>query len=137
MKGGETRAAIAAADSVLPKWKEMTSKARSVILRRWYDLIVAHQEDIAVLMTVECGKPLAESRAEVASGVSSVEWFAEECRYPIPSAQAPSHATITLLLYHFTHSLSCLLHSPIAHLSSGGQRGTLSRRWTRVEGCLS
>ncbi|MEW5304155.1 MAG: hypothetical protein WDW36_006786 [Sanguina aurantia] len=80
MRADETRAAIAAAHSVFPQWRAKTAKERCVVLRRWHDLIVQHSEDIAVIMTMECGKPLAEARAEVAGGISSVEWFAEEGR---------------------------------------------------------
>ncbi|MXX29244.1 MAG: NAD-dependent succinate-semialdehyde dehydrogenase, partial [Gammaproteobacteria bacterium] len=59
-------------------WRSQTAKARSRALRRWFDLIIAHQEDLAVIMTAEQGKPLAESRGEVAYGAAFLEWFAEE-----------------------------------------------------------
>ncbi len=75
---GEARRAIAAADAAGPGWRALTAKQRSVILRRWYDLIMENQEDLARLMTAEQGKPLAESRGEVAYGAAFVEWFAEE-----------------------------------------------------------
>ncbi|HWH84741.1 MAG TPA: NAD-dependent succinate-semialdehyde dehydrogenase [Burkholderiaceae bacterium] len=74
----ETERAIAAAETALPGWRDRPAKERSALLRRWYDLIMAHQEDLAVLMTLEQGKPLAESRGEVAYGASFIEWFAEE-----------------------------------------------------------
>jgi succinate-semialdehyde dehydrogenase/glutarate-semialdehyde dehydrogenase len=74
----ETRRAIAAADAAWPGWRALTAKQRSLILRRWYDLIMENQEDLARLMTAEQGKPLAESRGEVAYGAAFVEWFAEE-----------------------------------------------------------
>ena len=78
MGAAETRRAIAAADAALPAWRARTAKERAVILRKWFELIMAAQEDLAVLMTSEQGKPLAESRGEVAYGASFIEWFAEE-----------------------------------------------------------
>jgi succinate-semialdehyde dehydrogenase/glutarate-semialdehyde dehydrogenase len=74
----ETRRAIEAANAALPAWSARTGKDRANILRRWYELIMENQEDLARLMTAEQGKPLAESRGEVAYGASFVEWFAEE-----------------------------------------------------------
>jgi succinate-semialdehyde dehydrogenase/glutarate-semialdehyde dehydrogenase len=74
----ETRRAIAAAAAALPAWRARTAKERAAILRRWFELIMANQEDLAVLMTSEQGKPLAEARGEVAYGASFIEWFAEE-----------------------------------------------------------
>ncbi|MCW2244022.1 NAD-dependent succinate-semialdehyde dehydrogenase [Azospirillum canadense] len=74
----ETRQAINAADAALPAWRAKTAKERAVILRRWYELILAAQEDLAVLMTAEQGKPLAEARGEVVYGANFIEWFAEE-----------------------------------------------------------
>src|ERR1700754_2299541 len=74
----EAREAIEAADKALPDWRSRTAKARAQLLRKWFDLIMANQEDRAVLMTVEQGKPLAESRGEIAYGASFIEWFAEE-----------------------------------------------------------
>lgn len=76
--GGETRMAVEAAALAYPAWRAMTAKERSQILRRWYDLILLHQEDLAVIMTTEQGKPLAESRGEIVYAASFVEWFAEE-----------------------------------------------------------
>lgn len=74
----ETQRAIEAAERALPAWRALSAKARSQILKRWFDLIMNHQEDLAQLMTAEQGKPLAESRGEVAYGASFIEWFAEE-----------------------------------------------------------
>jgi succinate-semialdehyde dehydrogenase/glutarate-semialdehyde dehydrogenase len=74
----ETRRAIEAANAAWPAWRAKTAKERAGILRRWFDLLMANQEDLAVLMTVEQGKPLAESRGEIAYGASFIEWFAEE-----------------------------------------------------------
>ena len=78
MGASETRRAIDAAAAALPAWRARTAKERAVVLRRWFELILAHQEDLAVLMTAEQGKPLAEARGEVAYGASFIEWFAEE-----------------------------------------------------------
>jgi succinate-semialdehyde dehydrogenase/glutarate-semialdehyde dehydrogenase len=78
MGGAETRRAIEAAEAALPAWKRKTAQERSIILRRWFDLIMENQEDLAVLMTAEQGKPLAESRGEIAYSASFIEWFAEE-----------------------------------------------------------
>lgn len=74
----ETERAIAAAAAALPAWGAKTAKERATVLRRWHDLILANQEDLAILMTMEQGKPLTESRGEVAYGASFIEWFAEE-----------------------------------------------------------
>ena len=74
----ETRRAIEAASAAYPAWRAKTAKERAHILRRLYDLMMANQEDLAVLMTAEQGKPLAESRGEVAYSASFIEWFAEE-----------------------------------------------------------
>jgi succinate-semialdehyde dehydrogenase/glutarate-semialdehyde dehydrogenase len=76
----ETQRAIAAADAALSGWRSRTAKDRAAILRKWFELIMANQEDLARLMTAEQGKPLAESRGEVAYGASFVEWFAEEAK---------------------------------------------------------
>ncbi len=78
MGTGETRRAVAAADAALPEWRARTAKERSAVLRRWYELMLENQEDLARLMTAEQGKPLTESMGEVVYGASFVEWFAEE-----------------------------------------------------------
>ncbi len=75
---GDVRRAIDAASAALPAWAAKTAKERAAVLRRWYELILAESEALAQLMTAEQGKPLAESRGEVAYGASFVEWFAEE-----------------------------------------------------------
>ena len=76
----ETRRAIEAADKAQGAWAAKTAKERAVVLRRWYELMMEHQEDLAVLMTLEQGKPLAESRGEIAYAASFIEWFAEEAK---------------------------------------------------------
>jgi succinate-semialdehyde dehydrogenase / glutarate-semialdehyde dehydrogenase len=78
MGAGETRRAIAAAKRALPAWGARTAKDRAILLRRWFDLITQHEQDLAVLMTAEQGKPLAESKGEIAYAASFIEWFAEE-----------------------------------------------------------
>ncbi|MCL4759790.1 MAG: NADP-dependent succinate-semialdehyde dehydrogenase [Rhodocyclaceae bacterium] len=78
MGAAETRRAIEAANAALPAWRALTAGARAKILRRWFELIVANQEDLARLMTSEQGKPLAEARGEVLYAASFIEWFAEE-----------------------------------------------------------
>ncbi len=78
MGAEETRRAIEAADRALPDWRARTAKERAHILRKWFDLMMANQEDLAVLMTVEQGKPLAESRGEIAYAAAFLEWFGEE-----------------------------------------------------------
>jgi succinate-semialdehyde dehydrogenase / glutarate-semialdehyde dehydrogenase len=75
-----TEAAVAAAHAAFPAWAAKTAKERATILRRWHDLIMANADDLAVLMTAEQGKPLAESRGEIAYAASFVEWFAEEAK---------------------------------------------------------
>jgi len=74
----ETKRAIEAADRAWPAWRAKTAKERAAILRKWFDLMMANQEDLAQIMTAEQGKPLAESRGEIAYGASFIEWFAEE-----------------------------------------------------------
>ncbi len=76
----ETRRAIEAANVAWPAWRALTAKQRGAILRAWRDLIVAHAEDLALLMTSEQGKPLAEARGEALYAASFVEWFAEEAK---------------------------------------------------------
>jgi succinate-semialdehyde dehydrogenase/glutarate-semialdehyde dehydrogenase len=87
----ETRRAIEAADRAWPAWRAKTAKERAAILRTWFDLILENQDDLALLMTLEQGKPLAESKGEIAYGASFVEWFAEESKRVygdiIPQAQ--------------------------------------------------
>jgi succinate-semialdehyde dehydrogenase/glutarate-semialdehyde dehydrogenase len=74
----ETRRAIEAAHAAMTGWRALTAQTRAIILRRWFNLLLQHQEDLAVLMTLEQGKPLAEARGEIAYAASFIEWFAEE-----------------------------------------------------------
>jgi succinate-semialdehyde dehydrogenase/glutarate-semialdehyde dehydrogenase len=78
MGAAETRRAIDAADKALPDWRARTAKERAQILRKWFELMMANQEDLATLMTIEQGKPLTESRGEIAYAAAFIEWFAEE-----------------------------------------------------------
>ena len=80
MGAAETRRAIAAADKALPDWSARTGKERAAILRKWADLMMDHQEDLAQLITAEEGKPLSEGRGEVAYAASFIEWFGEEAK---------------------------------------------------------
>jgi succinate-semialdehyde dehydrogenase/glutarate-semialdehyde dehydrogenase len=76
----ETRDAIAAAEAAFPAWRKKTAKERAVVLRKWHDLMLANQDDLARLMTIEQGKPLAESKGEVVYAASFLEWFGEEAK---------------------------------------------------------
>ncbi len=76
----DAQAAIAAANAAWPAWRAKTAKERSMLLRKWFDLLMQHQDDIGRIMTAEQGKPLAEARGEVVYGASFLEWFAEEAR---------------------------------------------------------
>lgn len=74
----ETRRAIAAAEAALPDWRAKTATARAGILRKWYDLILEHADDLGMLLTLEQGKPVPEARGEIRYGATFIEWFAEE-----------------------------------------------------------
>ena len=76
----ETRRAVDAAAGALPAWRSLLAKERGRILRRWFDLVIDHQDDLARILTTEQGKPYAEALSEVVSGAQFIEWFAEESR---------------------------------------------------------
>ena len=78
MGAEETREAIDAAARALPAWRALTARERATILRRWFDLMMEHQDDLARLMTLEQGKPLAEAKGEIGYAASFIEWFAEQ-----------------------------------------------------------
>ena len=80
MGEAETQRAIAAAERAFALWKQQTAEARARLLQRWFELMMENQEDLALIMTSEQGKPLAESRGEIAYAASYVQWFAEEAR---------------------------------------------------------
>jgi succinate-semialdehyde dehydrogenase/glutarate-semialdehyde dehydrogenase len=87
----ETREAIDAAAAAYPGWRARTAKERANLMHRWFELIMANQDDLATLMTLEQGKPLTESRGEVAYGAAFIEWFAEEAKRTYGDTM-PSHA---------------------------------------------
>lgn len=93
----ETRRAIAAAESAWPAWKALTARRRAQLLQAWNTLILEHADDLAKLITAECGKPLLEARGEVIYGASFVEWFAEEGKRTYGES-IPSPAPHTRLL---------------------------------------
>jgi succinate-semialdehyde dehydrogenase/glutarate-semialdehyde dehydrogenase len=99
MGAAETRRAIVAAYAAQPAWRAKTAGERARILRRWFDLMLANQEDLALLMTSEQGKPLAEARGEIAYAASFIEWFAEEGKRiygdVIPAHQADKRIVVT------------------------------------------
>ena len=76
----DANAAIAAANAAWPAWRNKTGKERSIILRKWFDLLTANTDDLARILTAEQGKPFAEAKGEIAYGASFVEWFAEEAK---------------------------------------------------------
>ena len=98
MGAAETRRAIDAADAAWPAWRSRTAKERAAVLRKWFELMLAHSDDLAFLMTGEQGKPLSEAKGEVAYAASFVEWFAEEAKRvygdTIPATQADKRLII-------------------------------------------
>ncbi len=80
MGAAETRRAIAAADAAWPAWRAKTGKERSAVIRKWNDLMMANADDLAMIMTIEQGKPLAEAKGEIGYAASFIEWFAEEAK---------------------------------------------------------
>ena len=94
----ETARAIAAAQVAQKKWAALAAKERATVLRKWFDLMVAHTEDLALIMTAEQGKPLSEARCEIAYGGSFLEWFAEEAKRiygeTIPGHMADKRITV-------------------------------------------
>jgi succinate-semialdehyde dehydrogenase/glutarate-semialdehyde dehydrogenase len=87
----QTRRAIEAADAALPGWRSLTAGEKAGILRRWYELMLEHKDDLAVLMTTEQGKPIAEARGEIDYAAAYIEWFAEEAKR-VYGDVIPSHA---------------------------------------------
>ena len=94
----ETRDAVAAAEAAFPAWAARAAKERAAILRRWFELIIAHRDDLARLMTAEQGKPLAEAQGEVAYAAGFIEWFGEEAKRAygevIPGHQADKRIVV-------------------------------------------
>jgi succinate-semialdehyde dehydrogenase/glutarate-semialdehyde dehydrogenase len=99
MGASETRRAIEAAHAAFPGWRQKTGKERSGLLRRWFELIMANQDDLALILTSEQGKPLAEAKGEIAYGASFIEWFAEEAKRvygeTIPATTADKRIQVT------------------------------------------
>jgi len=99
MGGAETRRAIAAAQAAWAGWRKKTAKERSVILRKWNDLMLANADDLALIMTAEQGKPLAEAKGEITYAASFIEWFGEEAKRTygdtIPSPSPSSRIVVT------------------------------------------
>ncbi len=100
MGAAETRRAIDAADRAWPAWRGKTAKERSAILRKWHELMLAHADDLALLMTSEQGKPYAEAKGEVLYAASFVEWFAEEAKRvygdTVPATQADKRLVVIM-----------------------------------------
>ncbi|MGD9660790.1 MAG: NAD-dependent succinate-semialdehyde dehydrogenase [Porticoccaceae bacterium] len=94
----ETRNAIEAAQQALPEWRSRTAKQRARLLRNWFDLVMAHQDDLAAILTAEQGKPLAEAKGEIAYGASYIEWFAEEAKRIYGDIIAPPSADKRILV---------------------------------------
>ncbi|MDP5238064.1 NAD-dependent succinate-semialdehyde dehydrogenase [Uliginosibacterium sp. 31-16] len=98
MGAAETQRAIAAAQVAQREWKQRTGKERAAVLRRWYELVMTHQEDLAQILTREQGRPLAEARGEIVYGASFIEWFGEEAKRTygdsIPSPQADKRIVV-------------------------------------------
>lgn len=118
MGGDETRRAIEAADTAQSTWAKKTGKERSIVLRRWHTLIAENIEDLALLMTHEQGKPIAEAKGEIQSGLDYLEWFAEEAKRVygdvIPGHMAdkrlivikqPVGVTAAITPWNFPHSM--------------------------------
>src|SRR5271154_6527942 len=99
MGAEETRQAIEAADKALPGWRAKTAKERAQVLRKWFDLMIANQEDLAPRMPAEEGKPLAESKGEIAYAAAFIEWFGEEGKRiygdTIPAHMADKRIVVT------------------------------------------
>lgn len=98
LSGSETMRAIEAARNAFPAWSRKTAKERAAVLRKWFELLMANQEDLARLMTIEQGKPLTESRGEVAYAAAFLEWFGEEAKRiygdTIPQHQADKRIVV-------------------------------------------
>jgi succinate-semialdehyde dehydrogenase/glutarate-semialdehyde dehydrogenase len=98
MGAAETKRAIEAADKAWPAWRAKTAKERAAILRKWFDLMMANQDDLGLILTTEQGKPLAEAKGEIAYGASFVEWFAEEAKRVYGDVIPPHQADKRILV---------------------------------------
>lgn len=99
MGAAETRRAIDAANAAWPAWRKKTAKERAAILRKWHDLMIAHADDLALILTTEQGKPLVEAKGEIGYAASFLEWFAEEGKRvygdTIPTPAADKRIVVT------------------------------------------
>jgi len=98
MNAADVRSAIAAAAQAFPAWAALTARERAALLRRWYELLLANQDDLATLMTAEQGKPLAEAKGEIGYGAAFIEWFAEEGKRLYGDVIPPHQADRRLLV---------------------------------------
>ena len=105
----ETRRAIEAAARAWPAWRAKTAKERAVILRKWFEQMMANQEDLAQILTAEQGKPLAEARGEIAYGASFIEWFAEEAKRAYGDVIPPHQADKRVLVIKQPIGVSALI----------------------------
>jgi len=94
----QAQLAIDAASAAFPAWRARTAKERSIILRKWFDLINANTDDLARIMTIEQGKPFPEAKGEIAYGASFVEWFAEQAKRVMGDTIAAPIATNRMLV---------------------------------------
>ena len=98
LNADDAERAIASAHAAQPGWAALTVKERSKLLRRWFDLIMENQDDLALILTTEQGKPLAEAKGEIAYGASYIEWFAEEAKRVYGDIIAPPNNTQRLFV---------------------------------------
>lgn len=98
LHAGDTRRAVEAAHAAFPSWAAKTAGERSLLLRRWYDLIVEHVDDLGLLLTLEQGKPWPEAKGEIRYGASFVEWFAEEAKRAYGDIIPPHQANLRLMV---------------------------------------
>ena len=98
MNSNDTQSAISEAEKALPAWRGLTAGARSDLLKKWYQLVATASEDLAILITAECGKPIAESRGEVAYAASFLQWYAEEATRAYGDIIPPHQADKRLLV---------------------------------------
>ena len=98
MNAADVRSAIAAAAQAFPAWAALTARERAALLRRWYELLLANQDDLATLMTAEQGKPFAEAKGEIGYGAAFIEWFAEEGKRLYGDVIPPHQADRRLLV---------------------------------------
>ena len=126
----ETNLAIAAANGALPAWRKLTAKERSQRLKRWSELMLSNQQDLATLLSREQGKPLAEAMGEVVYAASFLEWFAEEAKRAYGDI-IPSHKADARILWSRKPS-AWLRRSPLGTSRWQWSRARWVQRWRRV-----